>query len=103
MTAWDVRNLAAIEGAIKSHTEAATTGVLTSWLPEVAIPHALRDDQEKKEKEEDTLYRWPQVQISLNNLDRLGCISSPGGPDNPQYLVVYLTPFGRAFIQACTR
>jgi Abortive infection alpha len=103
MTLFDVRNLAAIESGIKSNPDAEVNGVLTSWLPEAAVPLPLREDQEKKEKEADTLYRWPQVKISLSNLVRLGCVSTGDGPGGPPYLLVNLTPFGRALIEACTR
>jgi hypothetical protein len=98
MSARDVRNLAQIELAVKLNAESASTGVWTYELPERAIPF-VNGDRDRHEREPS-----PEVEISLSNLDRLGCIiTSLQTPLGPGYQQVNLTPFGRALIEACTR
>jgi hypothetical protein len=96
MTARDVQNLAHIELATKFNAESASTGVWTDELPERALPfvngHPDRHDRNPS----------PEVEISLSNLDRLGCIITTQ-PLRPGYQLVNLSPFGRALIEACTR
>ena len=98
MTALDVRNLAQIDSASKSAGRDAELGIWTFDLPEGAVAFVLNRNPG------DPSYPSPEVKISLSNLARLGCISSLGDrPDGPQYILVTLTPFGRAFIEACTK
>lgn len=98
MTALDVRNLARIDSASKSAGRDAELGIWTFDLPEGAVAFVLNRNPG------DPSYPSPEVKISLSNLARLGCISSLGDrPDGPQYILVTLTPFGRAFIEACTK
>jgi hypothetical protein len=98
MSAFDVRNLAQIDSAVKMNAESASTGVWTYELPERAIPF-VNGDRGRHEREPS-----PEVEISLSNLDRLGCIiTSLQTPLGPGYQQVNLTPFGRALIEACTR
>jgi len=95
MTSLDVRSLAQIESAAKLNAESGSNGVWTYELPERAIPYV---------KPERTRDPSPEVAISLGNLERLGCIiSSNQMPIRTGYELVNLTPFGRAFIDACTR
>src|SRR6516225_3784624 len=95
MTSLDVRSLAQIESAAKLNAESGSNGVWTYELPERAIPYV---------KPERTRDPSPEVAISLGNLERLGCIiSSNQTPVRTGYELVNLTPFGRAFIDACTR
>jgi hypothetical protein len=72
MSAFDVGNLAQIALAVKMNAESASTGVWTYELPETAIPF-VRGDTERNDGN-----RSPEVQISLSNLERLGCIISMG-------------------------
>jgi hypothetical protein len=99
MSALDVRNLAQIELAVKLNVESDwSTGVRTYELPERAIPYVngVPDGHERDPS--------PEVEISLSNLDRLGCIiTSLKTPLGRGYQLVNLTPFGRALIEACTR
>jgi hypothetical protein len=110
MSAPDVQNLAHIELATKLNAESGSIGMWTYELPERAIPFAngAPDRHERNPS--------PEVEISLSNLDRLGCIISldqppqnpgrtPRGTDEPGwgYRWVDLTPFGRALIEACTK
>jgi hypothetical protein len=97
MTSFDVRNLAAIASAIKSNDESGPVGVWTYELPGRGIPyrHLPTGGQPAPS---------PDVEISLSNLVRLGClISSNQTPVLQTNQLVNLTPFGRAFIEACTR
>ena len=98
MTAFDVRNLAHIESASKLAGRDAELGIWTFDLPEAAVAFVLARNPG------DPSYPSPEVKISLSNLARLGCISSLGERlDGPQYILVNLTPFGQAFIEACTK
>jgi len=90
MTTLDVRNLAQIE--VAAAAEYSPYGVSTGELPERAIPRHRASAHEPS---------W-EVKVSLSNLDRLGCITSTP-TDRGDYIEVDLTPFGRAFIHACTR
>jgi len=97
MSAFDVRNLAQIELAVKMN-ESVSNGVWTYELPARANQFfngdPVRGDRNPS----------PEVEISLSNLDRLGCIiTSLQTPLGPGYQQVNLTPFGRALIEACTR
>jgi hypothetical protein len=98
MTSLDVRNLAQIELAIKRNAETASTGVWTYELPERAIPF-VEGDRDRHSKRPSL-----EVEISLSNLSRLGCVILIGhsAQDGAAPLVA-LTPFGRAFIEACTK
>jgi hypothetical protein len=93
MTALDVRNLALIEAASKLNAETASNGVWSYQLPEAAIPFAQGGDRRHE--------GLPplEVRVSLSNLERLGCISSLTGEQQ----LVNVTPFGRAFVEACTK
>ena len=95
MSAFDVRNLAQIESASKLKGDSASKGVWTHRLPEGGIPVPLplpgQDGYEG--------YLSPEVQVSLSNLSRLECIHSIARG----LLLVDVTPFGRALIEACTR
>jgi hypothetical protein len=95
MSAPDVQNLAMIESASRLKRESASKGVWTHRLPEEGIPVPLplpgQDGYEG--------YLSPEVQVSLSNLSRLGCIHSVARG----LLLVDVTPFGRALIEACTR
>jgi hypothetical protein len=95
MSALDVRNLAQIELA----TNGGSISVWTHELPERAISFANISPA--------TLERnpSPEVEVSLSNLERLGCIVPYDEPlpIHTMYQTVMLTPFGRAFIEACTR
>lgn len=98
MTAFDVRNLAHIDSASKLAGRDAELGIWTFDLPGAAVAFVLGRNPG------DPSYPSPEVKISLSNLARLGCISSLGErPDGPQYILVNLTPFGQAFIEACTK
>jgi hypothetical protein len=100
MTAVDVRNLAAIEQASPFNADGSTTGIWTCKLPEEAIPVSRRDRE--------VINEIPALEMltSCSNLERLGCVQS----SNQEVLLsgvsplraVHLTPFGRAFVQACT-
>lgn len=104
MSLLDVRNLAQIASAAKLHDKCARSGVWTYELPERAIPHEKPHTYSEPDPS-------PDVQISLSNLIRLGCITTEENPGSrtgrsPGYQthnLVYLTPFGRALIEACTR
>ena len=97
MSLLDVRNLAQIVSAVKLNQEGGPIGVWTYELPERAIP-ARNADPERDPNPS------PDVEISLSNLARLGCIiSSNRGPVLQTHHLVNLTPFGRALIEACTR
>ena len=95
MSALDVRNLAMIDSASKLKGDSASKGVWTHRLPEGGIPVPLplpgHDGYEG--------YLSPEVQVSLSNLSRLGCIHSVARG----LLLVDITPFGRALIEACTK
>jgi len=95
MSALDVRNLAMIDSASKLKAESASKGVWTHRLPEGGIPVPLpRPGNDRYEG-----FLSPELQVSLSNLSRLGCIHSVAR----ELLLVDVTPFGRAFIEACTR
>jgi hypothetical protein len=97
MTSLDVRNLAQIEIADKLNEESSVIGVWTLELPERAIPVVYAEPQR-------TGGPSPDVEVSLSNLVRLGCIISSNRAPVPQpHHLVILTPFGRAFIDACTK
>jgi hypothetical protein len=100
MTALDVRNLAQIELATsRMHPDAAPAGVWTAQLPGRATPnyYVERDKAHPGGPS-------PEVAISLSNLERLGCVMhSRGQGTDARYLLVALSPFGRAFIEACTK
>jgi hypothetical protein len=99
MTALDVRNLAAIEQASPFDLREGSISVWTGTLPDKAVPISRRDAD---------VYNLPtsEVLTSLSNLERLGCIYSGGEVGGLRAVspikVVGLTPFGRAFVQACT-
>jgi len=99
MTAFDVRNLAQIDSASKLAGRDAVTGIWTFDLPEAAdafarVGHPAGDPK----------FPSPEVEVSLSNLDRLGCIFNVGGAElGPTYYLVNLTPFGRALTEACTK
>ena len=93
MTAFDVRNLAAIH-ATDASTDAPTL-IWTARLPDEALPTRPGGYEETKLRDD--------VEVSLGNLMRLGCIGfggSFGGMPSPYF--VRLTALGRAFILACT-
>jgi len=100
MTALDVRNLAKIEQASPLDLREGSISVWTGKLPDEAVPVSRRDA--------DVYNRLPTLEVltSLSNLERLGCIYSGdevGGLRAVSPIkVVGLTPFGRAFVQACT-
>jgi hypothetical protein len=97
MTSLDVRSLAEIESAAKLNAESGSNGVWTYELPERAIPFVNGDPERERDPS-------PEVAISLDNLERLGCIiSSNRTPVLKGHQLVNLTPFGRALIDACTR
>jgi hypothetical protein len=97
MSLLDVRNLAQIVSAVKLNQEGGPIGVWTYELPERAIPAVNADPEREPDPS-------PDVEISLSNLVRLGCIiSSNRGPVLQTHHLVNLTPFGRALIEACTR
>jgi hypothetical protein len=100
MTALDVRNLAAIEQVSPTDLNGASLGVWTSQLPDLAMPISRR--------EAGVYDKSPSAEVltSLSNLERLGCIYS-GNPfermnGSSPLRAVGLTPFGQAFVQACT-
>jgi hypothetical protein len=98
MTSLDVRNLAQIESATRFNAKREANGVWTEELPERAIPFGWVDLSKHPGKPS------PEVATSLSNLDRLGCIiTSSQIPEGPGCGLVDLTPFGRAFIKACTK
>jgi len=97
MSLLDVRNLAEIWNATKLNDEGGPIGVWTYELPERAIP-ARNADPERDPNPS------PDVEISLSNLARLGCIiSSNRAPVLQTHHLVNLTPFGRALIEACAK
>jgi hypothetical protein len=97
MSTLDVRNLAAIESA--TTLAEGLAGILTDSLPKAATAIDLLDIDWGE-----TSLPSPDVEVSLSNLDRLGCINSVDQePLLHTYHVVSLTPFGRALIEACTR
>jgi hypothetical protein len=98
MSALDVQNLAQIEHAIEFNEESASTGVWTYELPERAIPFVEGD------RHRHSMRPSLAVEISLSNLSRLGCVMLLGhSPQDGAAPLAALTPFGRAFIKACTR
>jgi hypothetical protein len=74
--------------------------VLTGALPaDAAIANDPPPGVPRAERSQPT----PDVAVALSNLYRLGCLQPAkllGGPDVVD--LVYVTPFGRAFINACT-
>jgi len=100
MTALDVRNLAKIEQASPSDLREGSILVWTGNLPDEAVPVSRRDVN--------VYSRLPTLEAltSLSNLERLGCVYSGdelGGLRGVSPIkIVGLTPFGRAFVQACT-
>jgi hypothetical protein len=100
MTALDVRNLAAIEQVSPAELSGATLGVWTSQLPDVAMPISRREAGVYNQSP------TSEVLTSLSNLERLGCIYSGDQFErmngSSPLRAVGLTPFGRAFVQACT-
>ena len=101
MTTLDVRNLTAIELASPVSPDGSSNAVWACKLPEEAISAYFRGV--------DAINNDPSVEVltSLSNLERLGCIYSSGDDIRSLGVVplrtVALTPFGRAFIEACTR
>jgi hypothetical protein len=95
MSAFDVQNLAMIESASRSKGESASKGVWTHRLSDGGIPVPL--PLPGKDPYEGNLS--PELQVSLSNLSRLGCIHSAARG----LLLVDVSPFGRALIKACTR
>jgi hypothetical protein len=89
MTVLDVRNLALIERTRRLNTESALIGVWTTRLPHAATSFVSAE----LHKELPSL----DVMISLSNLERLGCICRV-----EDARMVDLTPFGQAFVDACT-
>jgi hypothetical protein len=77
-------------------TRAGKEDVFTRHLPDEAVV----DDPA------DNLQPSPEVQISLSNLHRLGCLTSGGGffgpPSGLDLRRVQLTALGKAFVEACT-
>jgi Abortive infection alpha len=97
MTSLDVQNLAQIENAAKLNAESGSNGVWTYELPERAIPFVNVEAEGERDPS-------PEVKLSLDNLERLGCIiSSNRTPVVKGHQLVNLTPFGRALIEACTK
>jgi hypothetical protein len=100
MTALDVRNLAAIERVSPSDLSGASLGVWTSQLPDAAIPIS-RHEAGVYDKSPAS-----DVLTSLSNLERLGCVYSSDQFErmsgSSPLRSVGLSPFGRAFVQACT-
>jgi hypothetical protein len=100
MTALDVRNLAAIEQASPVDLREGSITVWTGKLPDEAVPVSRRDVSVYSKK--------PSVEVltSLSNLERLGCIYSGDQAGGLRAIspvqAVGLTPFGRAFVLACT-
>ena len=100
MTALDVRNLAAIEQASPVDLREGSITVWTGKLPDEAVPVSRRDVSVYSKK--------PSVEVltSLSNLERLGCIYSGDQAGGLRAIspvqAVGLTPFGRAFVRACT-
>jgi hypothetical protein len=100
MTPLDVRNLAAIEQASPFDLREGSVGVWTSKLPDRAVPVSRR--------ERGVYDELPTLEVltSLSNLERLGCIYSGDELGRVRGVspvqIVGLTPFGRAFIEACT-
>lgn len=101
MTALDVRNLAAIEQASPLDLREGTVGIWTSKLPDRAVPVSRR--------ERGVYDELPTLEVltSLSNLERLGCIYSGAELGRVRGVspvqIVGLTPFGRAFVAACTQ
>lgn len=101
MTTLDVRNLTAIELASPVSPDGSSNVVWAYKLPEEAISAYFRGV--------DAINNDPSVEVltSLSNLERLGCIYSSGDDIRSLGVVplrtVALTPFGRAFIEACTK
>ena len=100
MTSLDVRNLAAIDQVSPADFSGASLGVWTSQLPDLAMPIF---------RHEAGVYNQSptsEVLTSLSNLERLGCIYSGNQFErmngSSPLRAVGLTPFGRAFVQACT-
>jgi hypothetical protein len=97
MSLLDVQNLAQIKSATELNEQNGPVGVWTYQLPERAIPYRHLSIGGTPDPS-------PDVEISLSNLVRLGCIiSSNRGPVLQTHYLVNLTPFGRALIEACTR
>ena len=100
MTALDVRNLAAIEQVSPADLSGASLGVWTSELPDLAMSISRR--------EAGVYDKSPSAEVltSLSNLERLGCIYSGNQFEringSSPLRAVGLTPFGQAFVQACT-
>src|SRR5262249_7312844 len=100
MTALDVQNLAAIEKASPFDLREGSIGIWTSKLPDRAVPVSCREAGVYDE------IPSQEVLTSLSNLERLGCIYSGEELWNLRGIspirIAGLTPFGRAFVQACT-
>jgi len=100
MTALDVQNLAAIEQASPSDLRKGSVDVWTGKLPEKAVPVSRR--------ERGVYDKLPSLEVltSLSNLERLGCVYSGNELGRVRGVspvqIVGLTPFGWAFVQACT-
>jgi hypothetical protein len=76
-------------------TRAGKIDVFTGHLPD----EALADDPK------DNFKPSPEIQISLLNLHRLGCLTSGGGffgpPSGVDVSRVHITALGKAFVEAC--
>jgi hypothetical protein len=98
MTSLDVQNLAQIDIATRLNEGTASPGAWTYELPERAIQFDQTDGNRYNRDPS------PEVATSLSNLSRLGCVMPFGqvGTD-AKYRLLMLSPFGRAFIEACTK
>lgn len=86
---FDVQILAKIE---------ATTPIHGRYVPTVKLPESIdqsSDTSNENEMRED-------VQISLANLVRLGCLDPLPAIDGPSNAKVSISELGRAFVKACT-
>lgn len=83
--------------------EAGRSGILTGRLPEIAEHSPPQSEVSNPVVTNDPKHPSGEVELSLSNLIRLGCLTSATAWDGGQLLFeVYPTPFGRALIKACS-
>lgn len=98
LSPFDALILDKIFHALPAATTAENQRIFTAQLPEEAV---VWND---KEHPANTIRLPKEVELSLGNLYRLGCLTSWGGwfiPPN-DFICVCLTALGKAFVEACT-
>ncbi|WP_263352064.1 DUF4393 domain-containing protein [Acidicapsa acidisoli] len=97
MSAFDVKNLAVMAGASLSFRGKVDVPILETWnLPKLAIAHNEASGAGEPLSE--------PVRISINNLNRLGCIASASSTfgGRPVFAFATMTSLGIALYKACS-